>query len=137
MFWIFSWVWVINLVPNECLNELDGVRQFERAFQDRYADLNRWPTWFRGSLETAINQAVSSSSVTVFKYVWILYSVVHLPFFLIMINLFIQQHFLVKFFVHHLFYICFKLINVFFGHGMLLIPWINNSKSLEIDIFTL
>ncbi|CAF2085380.1 unnamed protein product [Rotaria magnacalcarata] len=46
-----------SLIPNECLNELESVRHFERAFQDRHADVNRWPIWFKASLENAINQS--------------------------------------------------------------------------------
>lgn len=47
------------LVPDECLNELEGVRHFERAFQDRHPNVHRWPIWFKSSLENAINQSVN------------------------------------------------------------------------------
>ncbi|CAF3065010.1 unnamed protein product [Rotaria sp. Silwood2] len=46
-----------SLIPNECLNELDGVHHFERAFQDRHSDVHRWPIWFKSSLENAISQS--------------------------------------------------------------------------------
>ncbi|CAF1298083.1 unnamed protein product [Adineta steineri] len=45
------------LVPNECLNEIDGIRHFERVFQDRHENIHRWPIWFKSSLENAIHQS--------------------------------------------------------------------------------
>jgi hypothetical protein len=49
------------LVPNEYLNELEGVLHFERVFQDRHPNVHRWPIWFKSSLENAINQSVKYS----------------------------------------------------------------------------
>ncbi|CAF1488638.1 unnamed protein product [Rotaria sordida] len=46
-----------SFIPNEYLNELDGIRHFERAFQDRHSDVQRWPIWFKSSLENAICQS--------------------------------------------------------------------------------
>ncbi|CAF0914113.1 unnamed protein product [Adineta ricciae] len=45
------------LIPNECLNELEGIRHFERVFQERHANVSRWPIWFKSTLENAINQS--------------------------------------------------------------------------------
>ena len=47
-----------SAVPDECLNEVEGVRHFERIFQARHPNLPRWPVWFKSSLENAINQSV-------------------------------------------------------------------------------
>jgi len=46
-----------SLIPNECLNEVEGIRHFERVFQDRHPNVHRWPIWFKSSLENAINQS--------------------------------------------------------------------------------
>jgi hypothetical protein len=59
---------VFYLVPDECLNELEGVRHFERAFQDRHPNVHRWPVWFKSSLDNAINQSVNILSLNLFIY---------------------------------------------------------------------
>jgi hypothetical protein len=59
---------VFYLVPDECLNELEGVRHFERAFQDRHPNVHRWPVWFKSSLDNAINQSVNILSLDLFIY---------------------------------------------------------------------
>lgn len=45
------------LISNECLNEIESIRHFERIFQNRYPNVNRWPVWFKSSLENLINQS--------------------------------------------------------------------------------
>jgi hypothetical protein len=101
MFQFFSSGMRFCLVPNECLNELEGIRHFERVFQDRYPNVLRWPVWFKSSLENAINQSVKHSFLT-FVYFYF-FSMVHSLSFSIMMNLLLLKYFLVKFFVHHRF----------------------------------
>ena len=65
--WTFFSTDFLLLVPNECLNELEGIRHFERVFQARHPNVPRWPVWFKSSLENAINQSVTSSLI-VFRF---------------------------------------------------------------------
>jgi hypothetical protein len=90
------------LVPDECLNELEGVRHFERAFQDRHPNVHRWPVWYKSSLDNAIHQSVNILFLDLFIYIHLsLLSMVHLLFFSTTMDLLLLQHLLVKFFVHH------------------------------------
>ncbi len=56
-----------NLVPEDCLNEIEGIRHFERVFQDRHPNVHRWPVWFKSSLENAINQSVN---ILFFRFIY-------------------------------------------------------------------
>ena len=98
-FELFSSI-AIFLVPDECLNELEGVRHFEHAFQDRHPNVHRWPIWFKSTLENAINQSVRFC-ILIKSFYSSLFSMVHSLFFSIMMILFLLQYFLVKFFVHY------------------------------------
>jgi hypothetical protein len=90
------------LVPDECLNELEGVRHFERAFQDRHPNVHRWPVWYKSSLDNAIHQSVNILFLDLFIYIHLsLLSMVHLLFFSTTMDLLLLQHLLVKFFVPH------------------------------------
>ncbi|UJR29108.1 hypothetical protein I4U23_010322 [Adineta vaga] len=51
------------LIPNECLNEVESIRHFERIFQERHENLSRWPIWFKSSLENAIHQSHSAFAI--------------------------------------------------------------------------
>jgi hypothetical protein len=100
--YLIRYVFFIYLVPNECLNEIDGIRHFERVFQDRHPNVPRWPVWFKSSLENAINQSVKHYFLCLCLFLFI-HSMVHSLSFSIMMNLLLPKYFLVKFFVHHRF----------------------------------